>query len=153
MSEDIPRAMPLESRGDAPGRGRLTGRRVLVVGGGQDTRGLDDPPIGNGRAMCLLFAREGAKVAVADRNYDSAEATVALMNGAPLHWRQMPAFRRHQAMVAEAAAKFGGGWACLQCRYRRGRAVAGGASDEWDRVFAVYSRCDADAESGDAGDG
>ena len=67
MSEDVERPMPAESRGEAPARGRLTGRRILVVGGGQDTRGLDDPPIGNGRAMCLLFAREGAKVAVADR--------------------------------------------------------------------------------------
>src|SRR6185312_7596515 len=56
-----------ESRGEAPGRGRLEGRRILVVGGGQEDYGLDDPPIGNGRAMSILFAREGAAVAVADR--------------------------------------------------------------------------------------
>ena len=60
--------MPKESAGDAPGRGRLDGRRVLVVGGGQMDIGEADTPIGNGRAISALFAREGARVAVADRN-------------------------------------------------------------------------------------
>ncbi len=71
--------LPAESAGRAPGRGRLQGRRVLVVGGGQDDRGVDDPPIGNGRAMSLLFAREGGRVAVADRNAQSAEQTAQLV--------------------------------------------------------------------------
>src|SRR5436190_9737332 len=58
--------LPAEARGEAPGRARLAGRRILVVGGGQEDDGLEDPPIGNGRAMSALFAREGAEVAVAD---------------------------------------------------------------------------------------
>jgi NAD(P)-dependent dehydrogenase (short-subunit alcohol dehydrogenase family) len=65
-----------ESLGDAPGHGRLRGRRILVVGGGQQTFDAATDPIGNGRAMCVLFAREGAKVAVADRDAGSAGATV-----------------------------------------------------------------------------
>ena len=65
-----------ESRGEAPGRGRLRGRRILVVGGGQRTFDAATDPIGNGRAMCVLFAREGARVAVADRETASADATV-----------------------------------------------------------------------------
>jgi NAD(P)-dependent dehydrogenase (short-subunit alcohol dehydrogenase family) len=65
-----------ESMGEAPGRGRLDGRRVLVVGGGQRVVDAATDPIGNGRAMSLLFAREGAHVAVADRNEDSADETV-----------------------------------------------------------------------------
>src|SRR5215468_4320124 len=65
-----------ESRGEAPGRGRLQGRKVLVVGGGQRIFDAATDPIGNGRAMSMLFAREGAHVAVADRNAASAEATV-----------------------------------------------------------------------------
>ena len=56
-----------ERDGTAPGRGRLNGRRVLVVGGGQQDHGLEDAPIGNGRAMSVLFAREGASVAVGKR--------------------------------------------------------------------------------------
>ena len=65
-----------ESMGEAPGRGRLDGRRVLVVGGGQRVVDAATDPIGNGRAMSLLCAREGAHVAVADRNEDSADETV-----------------------------------------------------------------------------
>jgi len=73
-----------ESKGTAPGRGRLNGRRILVVGGGQTDIGEADTPIGNGRAMCVLFAREGATVVVADRDAKAAEATVALCDGRAL---------------------------------------------------------------------
>lgn len=43
--------------------GLLTGRNVLVIGAG--TRPGDDPraPVGNGRAVAVLAAREGAPVA------------------------------------------------------------------------------------------
>ncbi|MCA6097419.1 SDR family NAD(P)-dependent oxidoreductase [Bradyrhizobium australafricanum] len=71
------RPLSAESSGTAPGRGRLTGRRILVVGGGQRVFDAATDPIGNGRAMSLLFAREGAHVAVADLNRASAEDTVA----------------------------------------------------------------------------
>src|SRR5882672_5911295 len=65
-----------ESSGEAPGRGRLQGRRILVVGGGQRTFDAATDPVGNGRAMSLLFAREGAHVAVADIHRASADDTV-----------------------------------------------------------------------------
>src|SRR5271168_4664720 len=71
--------LPPESRGTAPGRSRLAGRRILVVGGGQMDIGEADTPIGNGRAMCVLFAREGAEIAVADRDAAAAKATVAMI--------------------------------------------------------------------------
>ena len=75
--EGYVRPLPPESEGRAPGRGRLKGRRVLVVGGGQRVLDAATDPVGNGRAMALLFAREGAEVAVADMNLASAEETVA----------------------------------------------------------------------------
>src|SRR2546421_4267051 len=65
-----------ESLGEAPGRGRLKGRRILIVGGGQRTFDAATDPIGNGRAMSILSAREGAAVAVADVNAASAAETV-----------------------------------------------------------------------------
>ncbi|MCC8972454.1 SDR family NAD(P)-dependent oxidoreductase [Bradyrhizobium brasilense] len=71
------RPLSAESAGTAPGRGRLNGRRILVVGGGQRVFDAATDPIGNGRAMSLLFAREGAHVTVADLNRASAEDTVA----------------------------------------------------------------------------
>ena len=73
--------LPPESQGEAPARGRLKGRSILVVGGGQMDIGEADTPIGNGRAISVLSAREGAKVAVADRDGKSAEATVAVPAG------------------------------------------------------------------------
>jgi NAD(P)-dependent dehydrogenase (short-subunit alcohol dehydrogenase family) len=81
MSEDLGYVRPpsAESQGLAPGRGRLAGRRILVVGGGQRIVDAASDPVGNGRAMSLLFAREGAAVAVADRNRPAAQGTADLI--------------------------------------------------------------------------
>lgn len=54
---------------------RLKDKVAIVVGAGQ-TPGEN---IGNGRATAVLFAREGAKVWVVDRDLASAEATVAMI--------------------------------------------------------------------------
>ena len=56
---------------------RLQGRRILVVGAGQRRTVDETPPVGNGRAMSVLFAREGAAVACADIDLTSAEETAA----------------------------------------------------------------------------
>jgi len=55
-----------EARGIAAGRKRLVGRKILIVGAGQQNYDIEDPPIGNGRAISRLLAREGARVAIAD---------------------------------------------------------------------------------------
>jgi NAD(P)-dependent dehydrogenase (short-subunit alcohol dehydrogenase family) len=52
--------------------GSLEGKSALITGGGG----------GIGRATALIFAREGARIAVADANEDAARQTVALVNGA-----------------------------------------------------------------------
>jgi NAD(P)-dependent dehydrogenase (short-subunit alcohol dehydrogenase family) len=53
----------------------VSGKTAIIVGGGQ-TPGAS---VGNGRATALLFAREGAKVLVADRDPGSAEETAAMV--------------------------------------------------------------------------
>jgi NAD(P)-dependent dehydrogenase (short-subunit alcohol dehydrogenase family)/uncharacterized protein (DUF1330 family) len=68
-----------EALGVAPGRGRMVGRRVVVVGGGQTDFHLENQPIGNGRALSLLLAREGAHVLVVDRDEASAHDSVQLI--------------------------------------------------------------------------
>jgi len=78
-SSQYVRPLSVESAGIAPGRGRLRGRRILVVGGGQQVFDAATDPVGNGRAISLLCAREGAKVAVADRNRPSAAETLATL--------------------------------------------------------------------------
>jgi NAD(P)-dependent dehydrogenase (short-subunit alcohol dehydrogenase family) len=50
--------------------GMLDGKTALITGGGG----------GIGRAAALIFAREGARIAVADANRDAAQETVALVN-------------------------------------------------------------------------
>src|SRR6478672_8554826 len=66
-----------EALGQAKSHGRLMGRRIIVVGAGQRKIIDEDPPIGNGRAMSVLFAREGASVACIDVNEEAAANTVA----------------------------------------------------------------------------
>jgi NAD(P)-dependent dehydrogenase (short-subunit alcohol dehydrogenase family) len=66
-----------EALGQAGSHGRLVGRRIIVVGAGQRQIVDQDPPIGNGRAMSVLFAREGASVACIDANKEAADSTVA----------------------------------------------------------------------------
>ncbi len=73
------RGLPSEAVGAAPGRGRMVGRRVVIVGAGQTDFQLEDQPIGNGRALAVLLAREGAHVVVADRDEASADDTVQLI--------------------------------------------------------------------------
>jgi NAD(P)-dependent dehydrogenase (short-subunit alcohol dehydrogenase family) len=65
-----------EALGRAKSHGRLMGRRIIVVGAGQRMIVDEDPPIGNGRAMSVLFAREGAHVACIDVNQEAADDTV-----------------------------------------------------------------------------
>ena len=48
-----------------------------MVGAGQRKIIDEEPPIGNGRAMAVLFAREGAEVACIDVNKEAADNTVA----------------------------------------------------------------------------
>ena len=61
-----------ESFGRAPGRGRLVGRRIVVVGAGTRPSADAEAPIGNGRAIAVLAAREGAAIACVR---DAASAT------------------------------------------------------------------------------
>jgi len=74
---DKSRQVHLEALGRAPARGRLQGRRVLVVGAGQRDSPDEDPPVGNGRAISVLLAREGASVACVDVSEAAVAATVA----------------------------------------------------------------------------
>jgi NAD(P)-dependent dehydrogenase (short-subunit alcohol dehydrogenase family) len=70
-----------ETAGAAAGRRRLDGRKILVVGAGSHPCDDPDEPIGNGRAISVLCAREGAHVACADRDRDAAEETLRRIAG------------------------------------------------------------------------
>jgi NAD(P)-dependent dehydrogenase (short-subunit alcohol dehydrogenase family) len=86
---------------------RLAGKAGIVVGGGQ-TPGAN---LGNGRASALLFAREGARVLVVDRDLESAEETVALIQaeGGEAHALQGDWTREQdcQGFAQSALGRFG----------------------------------------------
>jgi NAD(P)-dependent dehydrogenase (short-subunit alcohol dehydrogenase family) len=134
-----------ESRGETPGRARLDGRRILVVGGGQEDHGIEDPPIGNGRAMSVLFAREGASVAIADINEAAAEATAELVRSEGGTCTTLAADAADPEAVAgmfEAASDGLGGLdgLVLNVGIAAGVGLAGTTTEEWDRVMAVNAR-------------
>jgi NAD(P)-dependent dehydrogenase (short-subunit alcohol dehydrogenase family) len=56
--------------------GRLEGKTAIIVGAGQ----TPGKTIGNGRAMALLFAQEGATVMCVDKRLASAEETVGMIS-------------------------------------------------------------------------
>ncbi|WP_322817919.1 SDR family oxidoreductase [Tepidiforma sp.] len=54
--------------------GRLSGKVAIVTGAGSQSDG-----VGNGRAISILFAREGARVLLVDRRAEAAELTARMV--------------------------------------------------------------------------
>ncbi len=63
-----------ERKGRPDRKGRLVGKVAIVTGAGSS-----GPGIGNGKAAAVLFAREGAKVLLADQVLARAEETLELI--------------------------------------------------------------------------
>src|SRR4051812_49908362 len=71
--------LPATAAGTGPAAARLDGRRILVVGGGSLGAGDPEAPPGNGQAISVLAAREGAAVAVVDVRQEAADETTRLV--------------------------------------------------------------------------
>jgi NAD(P)-dependent dehydrogenase (short-subunit alcohol dehydrogenase family) len=124
---------------------RLAGRRILIVGAGQEDHGIEDAPIGNGRAMSVLFAREGAAVALTDINQASLEATETLVldEGTQCVSIVADAADEHAMRVAfeQAHARLGGlDGLVMNVGVGAGLGFAGTSVGDWDRVMAVNLR-------------
>jgi NAD(P)-dependent dehydrogenase (short-subunit alcohol dehydrogenase family) len=127
------------------GAERLAGRKILVVGGGQENYGIEDPPVGNGRAMSVLFAREGAAVAVADLNETTAEATAELVRAEDATAVSIAADASDEddvaRMIDEAKSGLGGlDGIVLNVGVAGGLGLQGTTVEDWDRVMAVNAR-------------
>ena len=125
--------------------GRLAGRRVLVVGAG--TRPSRDPeaPVGNGRAIAVAAAREGAVVACADVDEASAAATAELVSAEGAKAIVLAGDVRDEAacesMVADAEDRLGGlDGLVLNVGVGAGGGLANTTAEQWDDVFAVNVR-------------
>jgi NAD(P)-dependent dehydrogenase (short-subunit alcohol dehydrogenase family) len=137
--------LPPEARGEAATRPRLAARRILVVGAGTRSIGDPDAPVGNGRAIAVLAAREGAQVACADVDRAAATGTADWI-----------AREGHEAVVVEAdvadaaactqmvtaACDAMGGLdgLVLNVGIGAGRGLAETTPETWDAVFAVNLR-------------
>jgi NAD(P)-dependent dehydrogenase (short-subunit alcohol dehydrogenase family) len=127
------------------GAERLAGRRILVVGGGQQDYGIEDPPPGNGRAMSVLFAREGADVAVADIDEAGAAATAELARAEGRNAVSIAADAADEddvvRMLEEAPSALGGlDGIVLNIGVAGGLGLQGTSVEDWDRVMAVNAR-------------
>jgi NAD(P)-dependent dehydrogenase (short-subunit alcohol dehydrogenase family) len=118
---------------------------VLVVGAGTRPSADPDAPIGNGRAIAVLAAREGASVACADRDRGAAELTAQLVRAegaaAEVVIADVAEPAACAAMVADAAAALGGlDGLVLNVGVGLGRGITGTTAEQWDQVFAVNTR-------------
>ncbi len=137
--------LSFESAGLAPGRGRLLGRRIVVVGAG--TRHIDDPdaPVGNGRAIAILAAREGASVACVDIDHDAAEHTARLVHaeGSAAVVIQADVSNADDCarLVDESATALGGiDGLVANVGIGAGAGLQGTTPEQWDKVFDVNIR-------------
>jgi len=126
---------------------RLAGRRVLVVGAGTRPSPEPDAPIGNGRAIAMFAAREGAAVACADIDRDTAEETqllVELEGGgrkAIVIVGDVTDAEVCRAFVEETVAAFGGlDGLVLNVGIAAGFRLEGTTAEQWDHAFAVNLR-------------
>ena len=123
---------------------RLTGRRVLVVGAGTQRSDDPDAPVGNGRAIAVLAAREGATVVCADRDRGAAESTAALITDeggdAAVVVADVASAEGCASLVAEAVADDALAGLVLNVGIGRGGGIAGTSADDWDATFAVNLR-------------
>jgi NAD(P)-dependent dehydrogenase (short-subunit alcohol dehydrogenase family) len=148
-SPEIPGALPAHvsetAAGTAAGHGTLRGRRLLVVGGGQQTYDQDDPPVGIGRAISLLSAREGASVAVADIDAVAVQTTVDRITQEGGTAFALVGDSSNETdvarLVVEAVEHLGGLDAVsLNVGIAVGDHLAGTTSADWDRVMATNLR-------------
>lgn len=136
---------PAEARGTAPGRGRLQGARIVVVGAGSQPCDEPDPPMGNGRAIALLCAREGAQVVCVDKDASAANATrdqIARAHGAAtVIVADVSREEDCERIIAETrreSQRIDG--LVLNVGIGLGRGLAATRAEDWDKVFAVNLR-------------
>jgi len=137
--EDEPVDRPAWWRGDDAGH-RLGGKRAFVTGAGTAP---DGELLGIGEAIAVLFAAQGARVAVADISCERADATLRMIDevggDGVVTVGDLTQVDDNQRCVAEAAEAFGGLDVVVNCAGLPG----GGRSpvtvdlEAWAAVMAV----------------
>lgn len=136
---------PPEAAGATDGRARLEGRRILVVGAGAQPCDDADAPIGNGRAISILCAREGASVACADRDELAARQTQQRISAEGHRGVVLVADVADETacarLVTQAEHALGGlDGIVINVGIGLGRGLEGTDAQAWDVTFAVNLR-------------
>jgi NAD(P)-dependent dehydrogenase (short-subunit alcohol dehydrogenase family) len=123
---------------------RLAGKRVLVVGAG--TQRSDDPeaPVGNGRAIAVLAAREGAAVLCADRDEQAADETAKWVSEEGGVGEVIVSDVTSEGQCRELIETASRGGAIdgivLNVGIGLGGGLSGTSAEDWDTTFAVNLR-------------
>ena len=125
--------------------GRLAGRKILIVGAGTRPNGDPDAPPGNGRAIAVAAAREGATVACADMDIKAARETATLVRDEGGHAQVIKADVSDpaacEAMVHEAVDLLDGlDGLVLNVGIGIGTWLKDTSAEDWDKVFDVNLR-------------
>ena len=123
---------------------RLENKTAMIVGAGQSP----GETVGNGRAVALLFAREGAAVACVDRSLDAAEETAALVRAEGGKATAHAADITHEDQIAKAVQEVEAALGHIDILHNNvGVSIAGGDSAietfteaAFDNVFAINLR-------------
>ncbi|WP_307845460.1 SDR family NAD(P)-dependent oxidoreductase [Planomonospora sp. ID67723] len=118
---------------------------MLVVGAGTRPSADPDAPVGNGRAIAIETARQGATVVCADVDEKSAAETAdrIIREGgrAEVLAVDLADGDACEALVARAGTAGGPvDGIVLNAAIGAGLALAGTSADDWDRVFSVNLR-------------
>lgn len=116
---------------------RLAGKTAIVVGAGQSP----GTGMGNGRATCLRFAQEGAKVMAVDRALALAEETAALVREEPGDCFAFEADVTSEAALAAMVAEAKRRWGRIDIlHYNVGVSIAGGDAPLLEITEAAFDR-------------
>jgi len=121
----------------------LDGRRVLVVGAGTQPSDDPTPPVGNGRAIAVRAASEGASVICADRDRAAAEETAAWIarDGGTSVVTVADVTSEDQCIeLVRSATEDELHGLVLNVGIGRGGGMKGTSAEDWDATFAVNIR-------------
>jgi NAD(P)-dependent dehydrogenase (short-subunit alcohol dehydrogenase family) len=123
---------------------RLKGKIAIVTGAGTVPGPADRPPIGNGKAVAIVFAREGAAIFAVDSRLDAAEETkraLEMEGGTCFAFQADISKAENCQAMAEACLNTYGAIDILHNNVGVGPRKAGGLleaeEDDWDHVMSV----------------
>ncbi len=123
---------------------RLEGKTAIIIGAGQSP----GEGMGNGRATCIRFAQEGAKIMAVDRDLGPAEETASMVRQAGGDCLVFQADVTKEATLGAAIAAADKRWGRIDIlHYNVGVSIGGGdttlldfTEEAFDRLFAINLR-------------